>query len=245
MSTSDPHGHGRPPDAEEQRSARLALLGRTALFKGVPARELEELAVLLQRRIFARGVYLWHTGDAAEIACLVVRGQVKVSRINADGEEFVTGMFLPGEVFGEMSLVVEDPVRLMDAQAVEPTECLTLSREAFLHYLDDHPRVLRRMLATLASNIRRMDETFSESAFLDIPGRVARKLLDLAELHGEQTADGIRIRMRLSQGTLAGMVTASRENVNRSLSRFASEGLIKLDSGSITIVDQSRLRRYA
>jgi CRP/FNR family transcriptional regulator/CRP/FNR family cyclic AMP-dependent transcriptional regulator len=104
---------------------------------------------------------------------------------------------------------------------------------------------MRRMLATLASNIRRMDETFAESAFLDIPGRVARKLLELAELHGEQTADGVRIGMRLSQGTLAGMVTASRENVNRSLSRFASEGLIRRDAGSITIIEQSRLRGYA
>ena len=221
------------------------MLGRTTLFRGVAERELEEFAALLQPRTFGRAVYLWHTGDAANVACLVVRGQVKVSRINLDGEEFVASMFLPGEVFGEMSLVVEDPVRLMDAQAVELTECLTISRDAFLPYLDNHPRVMRRMLATLASNIRRIDETFAESAFLDIPGRVARKLLDLAEQHGEQTADGIRIRMRLSQGTLAGMVTASRENVNRSLSRFVSEGLVRLDSGYITIVDPSRLRRYA
>ncbi len=225
------------------RAALLATLGRTALFRGVPQRELEEFAVLLQPRTFARGGYLWHAGDAAESACLVVVGQVKVSRINADGEEFVTSMFLPGQIFGEMSLVVDDPVRMMDAQAVDSTECLTLSRDAFLHYLDHHPRVMRRMLATLASNIRRMDETFAESAFLDIPGRVARKLLELAEQHGKQTADGVRIGMRLSQGTLAGMVTASRENVNRSLSRFASEGLIRRDSGSITILDKSRLRR--
>ena len=229
----------------KDQAAVLAILGQTALLKGARESDLEELAVLLQRRTFARGTYLWHGGDAAETACIVVRGQVKVSRTNTDGEEFVTSMFLPGDMFGEMSLVVEDPVRIMDAQALDTTECLTLSREAFLRYLDNHPRVMRRMVAILAANIRRMDETFAESAFLDIPGRVARKLLELAELHGEQTADGIRIGMRLSQETLAGMVTASRENVNRSLSRFASEGLIKLDSGSITIVDQSRLRRYA
>src|SRR5260370_22612420 len=78
-----------------------------------------------------------------------------------------------------------------------------------------------------------MDESFAESAFLDIAGRVARKLLELAELHGEQTRDGIRIGMRSSQGTIAGMVAASRESVNRSLSRFASEGLIRRDSRSI------------
>lgn len=229
----------------KDRAALLAMLGQTALLKGVRESDLEELAVLLQPRTFARGAYLWHGGDAAETACIVVRGQVKVSRVNTGGEEFVTSMFLPGDMFGEMSLVVEDPVRLMDAQAVETTECLTLNREAFLRYLDNHPRVMRRMVAMLASNIRRMDETFAESAFLDIPGRVARKLLELAELHGEQTADGIRIGMRLSQRTLAGMVTASRENVNRSLSRFASEGLIRRDSRSITIIDQPGLRRHA
>lgn len=229
----------------KDRVALLATLSRTALLKEVTERELEELVVLLQPRTFAKGVYLWHAGDAAETACLILRGQVKVSRTNADGEEFVTSMFLPGEIFGEMSLVVDDPVRGMDAQAVETTECLTLNREPFLRYLDNHPRVMRRMIATLASNIRRMDETYAESAFLDISGRVARKLLELAALHGEQTADGIRIGMRLSQGTLAGMVTASRENVNRSLSRFASEGLIRRDSRSITIIDIPRLRRHA
>jgi CRP-like cAMP-binding protein len=118
------------------RVALLATLGRTALLKGVPSRELEELAVLLQPRTFARDAYLWHAGDTAESACLIVVGQVKVSRVNADGEEFVTSMFLPGEIFGEMSLVVDDPVRVMDAQAVDTTECLTLSRGAFLSALD-------------------------------------------------------------------------------------------------------------
>jgi CRP-like cAMP-binding protein len=91
--------------------------------------------------------------------------------------------------------------------------------------------------------LQSMDIAVAETASLDITGRVAKKLLELAASHGEKTNDGVRIGLRLTQRTLAGLVSASRENVNRSLSRFQKQGIITKDGGYITIVHRDRLRR--
>jgi len=101
---------------------------------------------------------------------------------------------------------------------------------------------MHRVIQLLAGYVRATDETFSETAFLDIPGRVAKKLLELAESHGQQTPAGMRIRLRLTQRTLAAMVAASRENVNRALSRFEAQGAIRQDGGYITIIHPQQLR---
>src|SRR5256714_7694187 len=114
---------------------------------------------------------------------------------------------------------------------MELTECLSVAREPFLAFLDRHPAMMTSLIRTLARYLQQVDESLAEIAFLDIGGRVARKLLDLGQSHGHQTADGIRIEMRLSQRTFASMVSASRENVNRALHRLAVQGTIRQDGG--------------
>ena len=131
---------------------------------------------------------------------------------------------------------------IADAQATELSECLTLSRDALRSFVDSHPWMMHRVIQVLIGYVRATDETFSETAFLDIPGRVAKKLLELAESHGERRPDGVRIRLRLTQRTFAGMVAASRENVNRALARFETSGAIRQDGGYITITHPEKLR---
>lgn len=101
------------------------------------------------------------------------------------------------------------------------------------------------IVTRLIRQIRRKDEEFADLAFRDIPGRVARKLLKLAAVRGERSESGTVIALPLSQRTLAGLVGASRENVNRALSRFASLGLIKVERGRITLLRPEELRRRA
>ena len=146
-------------------------------------------------------------------------------------------------VLARTPLFDPNSVRTADAQAVEPTECVTLGREAFLAFLDAHPKLIRNLVAVIGRYLDRVDDAFAEAAFVDIPARVARKLLDLAETHGQSTPAGVRIGMRLSQRTLAGMVAASRENVNRALRRFETRGDILQEAGSITIVRPGELRK--
>jgi len=221
----------------------LPVLSRTALFQGIPAGELEPLAAAAKVRTYTAASYLFHEGDPAGVLYVIMRGQVKIARMGTGGNEAVFAVLLPGDSFGEVSLFDDDPVRSMDAEAMEPTECLTLERQALLDFLERNPAAVRHIIRVLCGHLRRVDESFSEAVFLDIPGRVARKLLDLAAEHGQKTSQGVRIDMHLTQRTLAGMEAASRENVNRALSRLTSRGDIIQEAGYITIVRPAELRK--
>jgi CRP-like cAMP-binding protein len=221
----------------------VALLGRVSLFAGFSNQELEPLAAAARLRTFPKAAYIFHEGDPGNTLFVIRSGQVKIARIGPGGEEVVFAVLLPGDFFGEMALFDDEAYRTASAQAVLLTECLALSRELFNRFLDDHPQMARRLLRTLSLYIRRMDESLAEAAFADIPARVAGKLLELSEIQGEQTPEGIRIRTRLPQRTLAGMVGASRENVNRALRRFIVRGDIKQENGYITVVRPAELRK--
>jgi CRP/FNR family transcriptional regulator, cyclic AMP receptor protein len=174
---------------------------------------------------------------------LILKGEVKIARSGPSGAEVVFAVLLPGDLFGELALLEEGALRTADAVAVEPTECLTLERRALITFLDSHPERMWHLIRFLSAYIRRKDQSFAEVAFLDIQGRVARKLLELARTQGEPAKGGTRIRVRVSQRTLAGMVAARRENVNRALSRFAAQGDISIAGGYITVLNAAALRR--
>lgn len=221
----------------------LALLARSAMFRSMPPAELEALAPALKRRTFAKGAFIFHEGDPGHALYLITAGQVKIARLGRGGQEAVFTLLMPGDLFGELALLDEKAVRTADAQALELTECVTLGRDTLIPFLDRHPTVLRHVVSMLVGYLERSDNTFVETVFLDIPGRVARKLLDLAATHGEETPGGVRIKMRLSQRTLAGMVAASRENVNRALARLRAHGDIRQEGGFITIARPAELRK--
>jgi CRP/FNR family transcriptional regulator/CRP/FNR family cyclic AMP-dependent transcriptional regulator len=222
----------------------IDLLAATALFRRFPRDALEPLAASLKRRRFSRGSYICHQGDAGTTFYVIQAGQVKISRVAPSGDEVVLAMLLPGEAFGELALLDETATRSADAQAVGAVECLTLARGPFTTFLDGHPALWREVVTVMTGYLRR-SENFAEAAFLDIPGRVARKLLELAEVHGERTGDGTRIQTRISQQELAQMVAATRENVNRALARLRARGDITTRNGYITIVRPAALRRRA
>lgn len=221
----------------------LQVLAGTALFQAFPPTQLEPLAARLKSRSYTKGTYIFHEGDPGNVLYIMGTGQVKIAHLGRGGEEVVYAILLPGDTFGELALFEDGALRSADAQATEPTECLALDREPFLRFLDDNPVAIRYLLRRVSAYIRTADETFSEAAFLDIPGRVAKKLLDLSQTQGESTSAGLRIRIRLTQRTLAGMVGASRENVNRALARLTARGDITLDNGMITIVRPGELRK--
>src|SRR2546428_11732402 len=205
----------------------VALLSRTVLFQGIPVEALEPLAPAISMRSYTAGSYIFHEGDPATVLYIIVRGQVKISRLGSSGTEAVFTVLVPGDSFGELTLFEDQPVRTMDAEAMVATRCVTLERQALMAFLDNNPQVVRHLIKVLIGHIRRMDATFSEAAFLDVPGRVAPKLLVLAAANGNKTPDAIRIERRMTQRTLAGMGAGSRQNVNRALSRLVGKSGIR------------------
>jgi CRP/FNR family cyclic AMP-dependent transcriptional regulator len=221
----------------------LEVLRGSALFEGVDAVDLATLAPNLHTRSFGAGTHIFREGDLGLHLYVILRGEVKIVRSGPRGTEVVFAVLMPGDLFGELALLEEGAVRTADAVAVQPTECLTLERSTLIAFLDADRERMWHLIHSLSAYIRRKDESFAEVAFLDIQGRVARKLLELARTHGDPAPGGTRIRVRVSQRTLAGMVAARRENVNRALSRFAAHGDISIAGGYITVLDAAALRR--
>jgi CRP/FNR family transcriptional regulator, cyclic AMP receptor protein len=221
----------------------LELLAKTQIFEGLAAGDLEPLRPAIRARSFERGSYLFRQGDPGSHLHVVVRGQVKIGHVGEGGGEVVFAVAGPGEVFGELSLFDEEGERTADAQALEPTECLVIAKGPLLQFLTAQPQLLLRIIAGLSAYIKRKDATMADIAFLDIPGRIATKLVELADTKGRPTSDGISIDLTLNQRTLAAMVGATRENVNRALRRFSDLGYIRLDRGSITVLNRDQLRR--
>jgi CRP/FNR family transcriptional regulator/CRP/FNR family cyclic AMP-dependent transcriptional regulator len=221
----------------------LQLLAATPMFDGLQVSELEPLRPAVRSRRYPKDGYLFREGDPGSHLYVVVEGEVKIARVAEGGSEVVFAIAGPGELFGELSLFEEEGERSADAQALEPTECLVVPRQAVLSLLLAHPRLLLRIVASLSTYVRRKDAAVAEVAFLDIPARVARKLLELAESKGRDADGGVVIDVHLSQRTLAGMVGASRENVNRALNRFSSLGYIRQERGHITVLRPDELRK--
>lgn len=217
-----------------QPEQAVALLGRSRLFDRLSADELEDLTREARWRKYEADSYLFREGDPADHLLVVSSGEVKIARATESGGEIVFAVLGAGDALGELGALEEDAVRSADARALSATECLVIHRPALVRFLTAHPATMWRVLNVLTAYIRTKDEAFVDLAVRDIPGRVARKLLDLA---------GAERTLSLSQSTLAGLVGASRENVNRALSRFASLGYIEIDRGRINLLKPEELRR--
>lgn len=219
-------------------------LSRSPLFAELPNEVLEYAGAALKRMEYTSGAHIWLEGDVAHSVYVLVSGQVRVYRLGAEGDEVVAGVFAPGDHFGEFGLFADGP-RITSAQATQPTVCLAVAREPLLELLERSPLLMRRMLRSLSRTSRDQLEDFAAVALRDIGGRIARKLLELAERHAEPTGEGVRITMRLTQTDLARMIAASRANVNRALAALNADGVVRHEHGYFTILRPDALRERA
>lgn len=223
----------------------LELLSKTPLFAVLQEEDLEELAGATRTRTYERGDIICHKDDPGYTLYVIISGAVKISISSSEGDEIILAILTPGQFFGEMALFDEQP-RSADAEAIQATEVLTVQREDLLRLLEKRPRMaITQLLKLLAQRLRATDELLQDAAFLDIPSRLAKRLLDLASTHGEKTPNGIRINLRLTQQDLASMIGARRENVNRALAYYQSRGWLSKEGGHFTILNEPQLRQRA
>lgn len=191
-----------------------------------------------------RGETLFSEGDPGDRLYLVVDGKVKLGHRASDGRENLLAVLGPGELLGELTLFDPGP-RTATAIAVGPTRLAELRHDEFVALIDSRPELAKHMLRALAIRLRRTNEALADLVFSDVPGRVAKALLDLADRFGEQTGDGVHVPHDLTQEELAQLVGASRETVNKSLADFIARGWIRLEGRAVRLLDVDRLRRRA
>ncbi|MCU0838342.1 MAG: Crp/Fnr family transcriptional regulator [Rhodospirillales bacterium] len=180
-------------------------------------------------------------GDPGTAMMAVLSGRVRICSYSPEGREVVLNVIQPGEVFGEIALI-DGGERTADAFAMDPTLLLVLSRREFLPFLEHSPQVCIRLLEVMCSRLRLTSSQVEDFFFLDLRARLAKRLLQLSETHGEPMPDGKR-GVRVSQHMLASMIGTSREAVNKQLRAWEGLGILDVKRGSITILKQQRLER--
>ncbi|AZN30438.1 Crp/Fnr family transcriptional regulator [Flaviflexus salsibiostraticola] len=191
-----------------------------------------------------RGESLFHEGDSGEHLFIIVDGKIKLGHAADDGRENLIAILGPGEIIGELSLF-DKGKRSTSATAVAPTTLLALSHVDLMRFIDGNPDMAKHMLAQLAQRLRKTNEQMADLVFADVPGRVAKALLDLARRFGERTQEGVYVAHDLTQEEIAHLVGASRETVNKSLADFVSRGWIRLEGRAVTLIEIGRLEKRA
>jgi CRP/FNR family transcriptional regulator, cyclic AMP receptor protein len=224
-----------------------ALLASIPLFGGLSAEQLAKIAALAHVRAYAARAVVVSQGEPGHSLFAIVRGKLKVVSCGPDGRDTVLGIMAQGEVFGEVALLDGGP-RSATCTAVEPCELLVIERTQFLELLATSPQITIKLLDVLAGRLRRLSQRSEDAAFLDVPSRLARSLLDLASRFGERVSAPSReicITLKLSQQELGDLVGATRESVNKHLNDWTRQGFLKLQGGRMVISDIDSVRRIA
>src|SRR6266571_1893794 len=220
------------------------VLSRAPLFEALDEEETKALRAGVVEVELARGDRLFDEGDDGDRLYVVLDGKIKLTRAAADGRENLTSVLGPGEMFGELSLFDPRP-RTMGAVAVTDARLAALAHDELRSWLADRPDVAMHLLRALVRRLRRTNDVLSDLVFTDVPGRVAKALLDLAQRFGTQEEGGLQVNHDQTQEELAQLVGASRETVNKALADFVARGWIQLHPKSVLLIDPERMRKRA
>lgn len=218
------------------------VIRRAPLFTALDDASAASLRASMDSVKIGKGGILFKEGDEGEHVYVIVDGKLKLGTSSGDGRENLLSILGPGEMFGELSLFDPGP-RTSTATAVTDAKLLSLSHEKLIPWLKGNPEVSLHLLARLAQRLRRTNEAVGDLVFSDVPGRVAKALMDLGARFGKQTDDGLFVHHDLTQEELAQLVGASRETVNKALADFAGRGWLKLDGRAVLITDIERLEK--
>jgi CRP-like cAMP-binding protein len=221
---------------------RVSLLLGTSLFDDLSPAELEPLVRAATVRRVVRGEHVFEAGDPADALYIVATGQLRDAIYSDEGAEITHSLWEPGQCFGEVGFFARGRTRVMSVLALEPSTLLILGREPLTAFLGRHPSVALKLLEKIASNSQWQTGMFLTLARRSLADRVVLRLLDLAESSG--TSDPtLATTPRISQSTLAAMVGASRENVNRTLAGLTAVGILRPDGGRFLIAAPDAVRR--
>lgn len=214
------------------------------LFSALDAEAATALRASMVESRVPRGDVIFAEGEPGDRMYVILDGKVKLGQTSVDGRESLLAVLGPGEVFGELSLFDPGP-RTATATAVTDVVVIGLGHDNLRPWLAGRPEVAESLLQALAQRLRRTNETLADLVFSDVPGRVAKLLLELADKFGQPGAEGVLVHHDLTQEELAQLVGASRETVNKALADFTQRGWIVVDQREVILLDMERLARRA
>jgi CRP/FNR family cyclic AMP-dependent transcriptional regulator len=218
------------------RGAEAPGLARAGIFQGVEPAAAEALAQTLEHVEYPRGHVIFAEGEPGDRLYIIQSGKVKLGRKSPDGRENLLGIFGPADMFGELSIFDPGP-RTSTATTVTEVVARTMDRPALRPWIATRPEIAEQLLRVVARRLRRTNGMLADLIFTDVPGRVAKALLQFAQRFGSQEAGLLRVMHDLTQEEIAQYVGASRETVNKALADFAHRGWLRLEGKSVLILE--------
>lgn len=220
------------------------IIRQAPLFSALDDEAASSLRESMASEKLSKGKVLFREGQEGDRLYVVVQGKIKLGTTSGDGRENLLGIFGPGQMFGELSLFDPKP-RTATATAVTDSRLVSLAYDAVIGLVTSHPQTSLEVLRRLAQRLRESNEIVSDLVFDDVPGRVAKQIMNLGERFGTLKDDGLHVNHDLTQEELAHLVGASRETVNKSLADFAARGWVKLQPRGVLVTDVERLTKRA
>ena len=224
--------------------ARLEFLKRLPLFADLPEPEIVALSEDFVAHQYRQGEAIFYQSDPGQALYLIESGQVRIYVQNETGQETSINVCSAGDIFGEMA-VIDGLPRSASAVAMENTIVYFLSRDRFREHLRRSPQLALNFMRALSVRVRYSTQQLGSLAVQDVPQCLARKLLELAQQHGQVETAGVRISLSLNQSDLASLIGATRESINKALGTFRRNGYILVEQSRITIVDPDALREIS
>ena len=223
----------------------IEALGRSALFARVDADVLAACAASLRVRRYRRGETIFHQGDPGDSLYIIEAGSVKIVLPSPEGEEgAIIATLGRGDFFGELALLDGAP-HSATAVASEPVSALILQEASFADLLETQPGLRRALIAGLVAELRRLTNHVEDLHFLDLPGRLANRIVRLArETRPGQTRD-VLLEWHYTQSELGAMIGGTRQTVNRLLADLTGQGIVRIEGDALVIPDLDALARSA
>ncbi len=219
------------------------LLRNVALFSELADEDLAQVAELAVPRTFSAGAVVFREGDASDTCYVIRAGHARAVLEHPDGRSITLAQFGPGEIFGELAMLGEEP-RSATVESIEETEAIAILGPDMRRLLREHPEISIRLIASLGRRLREANDRLSRQSFQTVQSRVASVLAHLvAGARDEGAADG-DVLITATQSDLAQLAGSSRESASRFLAVLERAGIITQGRGRLTVHDAAALERY-
>jgi CRP/FNR family cyclic AMP-dependent transcriptional regulator len=219
-----------------------AFFKKFALFAELDEPELSAIAAVAKLRRYAKDDVIFHADESGDVFCLIQQGHVKVTMISPEGKEIILSILGPGDFFGEMSLIDDEP-RSATVIATEPLDLVTIWRSEFLQILAENFSITRKVLAELSKRLRSASNRIESLATMDVYGRLARFFLELAKDGGKSLDNGYVAVTRPTHQAIANTIGTSRETVSRLIHDLMKQNLL-LSEGKTIYLRQAAIDQF-
>lgn len=233
-------------DAFEQRDRlmqnnRSALLASHYMFKDLPPELIDRISKLSVTKNIRAGETLAYKGDDGDALYGILNGRIRISTGTAGGQELVLNIVEKDEIFGEIALLDGKP-RTADMIAITDCELMVLHRRDVKQLIEQESSLAVHFLELAGERLRWLSDRIEDAAFLDVAARLAKQLLHMAEISGEETPEGVVVKLQPSQAELGQMLGTSRISISKHLRRWRDRGWVTLRRGVVLIKDRDSLQ---